>query len=196
MVNIERTAGVDEAGRGALAGPVVSAAVVLGPDTKIEGLTDSKKLNRATRERLATEIKKRCVCWSIGSSSVEEIDRLNILQSTMLSMKRAIESLSIRPSKVLIDGNRIPLVNIPAQAIVKGDLHVSVISAASVLAKVTRDTIMFEYAAEYPEYGFEKHVGYGTSLHLESLRNYGATPIHRATFSPVRKAMDSRGQLN
>ncbi len=195
-MNIERTAGVDEAGRGALAGPVVSAAVVLGPETKIEGLTDSKKLNRATRERLATEIKKRCVCWSIGSSSVEEIDQLNILQSTMLSMKRAIESLSIRPSKVLIDGNRIPLINIPAQAIVKGDLHVAEISAASVLAKVTRDTIMFEYAAKFPEYGFERHVGYGTALHLESLSNYGVTPLHRTTFSPVRKAMDSRGQLN
>ena len=195
-MNIERTAGVDEAGRGALAGPVVSAAVVLGPETKIEGLTDSKKLNRATRERLATEIKKRCVCWSIGSSSVEEIDQLNILQSTMLSMKRAIESLSIRPSKVLIDGNRIPLINIPAQAIVKGDLHVAEISAASVLAKVARDTIMFEYAAKFPEYGFERHVGYGTALHLESLSNYGVTPLHRTTFSPVRKAMDSRGQLN
>ena len=194
-MNIESVAGVDEAGRGALAGPVVSAAVVLGPETKIEGLTDSKKLNRATRERLATEIKKRCVCWSIGSSSVEEIDQLNILRSTMLSMKRAIESLSVQPSRVLIDGNQIPLVNIPAQAIVKGDLHVSEISAASVLAKVTRDTIMFEYAAEFPEYGFEKHVGYGTALHLESLRNYGATSIHRVTFSPVRKAMDSRGQL-
>ena len=195
-MNIERTAGVDEAGRGALAGPVVSAAVVLGPETKIEGLTDSKKLNRATRERLATEIKKRCVCWSIGSSSVEEIDQLNILQSTMLSMKRAIESLSVRPSRVLIDGNRIPLINIPAQAIVKGDLHVAEISAASVLAKVTRDAIMFEYAARFPEYGFERHVGYGTALHLESLRNYGATPLHRTTFSPVRKAIDSRGQLN
>ena len=195
-MNIERTAGVDEAGRGALAGPVVSAAVVLGPETKIEGLTDSKKLNRATRERLATEIKKRCVCWSIGSSSVEEIDQLNILQSTMLSMKRAIESLSVRPSRVLIDGNRIPLINIPAQAIVKGDLHVAEISAASVLAKVTRDAIMFEYATKFPEYGFERHVGYGTALHLESLRNYGATPLHRTTFSPVRKAIDSRGQLN
>ncbi len=195
-MNIERTAGVDEAGRGALAGPVVSAAVVLGPETKIEGLTDSKKLNRATRERLATEIKKRCVCWAIGSSSVEEIDQLNILQSTMLSMKRAIESLSIRPSKVLIDGNRIPLISIPAQAIVKGDLHVAEISAASVLAKVTRDTIMFEYAVKFPEYGFERHVGYGTALHLASLNNYGATPLHRTTFSPVRKAMDSRRQLN
>lgn len=185
-----RVAGVDEAGRGALAGPVICAAVILRNDVHIDNLTDSKKLSYAKRKQLSKEIKQKCLCWSIGTGSVEEIDRLNILKTTMLGMKRAIESLSIAPDHVLVDGNQLPNISIPAQAIVKGDLYIPVISAASILAKHARDKLMQAYENEYPEYGFQSNVGYGTPYHLEALRKNGTTAIHRRSFAPVREVIE------
>ncbi len=185
-----RVAGVDEAGRGALAGPVICAAVILRNDVHIDELTDSKKLSYEKRRYLSKEIKKKCLCWSIGTGSVEEIDRYNILKTTMLGMKRAIESLNIEPDHVLVDGNQLPNIRIPAQSIVKGDLYVPVISAASILAKHTRDKLMHAYENEYPEYGFCSNVGYGTPFHLEALRKNGATLIHRKSFAPVREVIE------
>lgn len=178
-------AGVDEAGRGALAGPVVAAAVIIQAPFEIRGLTDSKKLNRDKRERLAHILKEKCLAWSIGIGSVQEIDEINILKSTMMAMRRAIESLRIRPDEVVVDGNQLPTIDIPAEAIVKGDLLVPIISAASILAKVTRDQMMSNYADEYPQYGFERNVGYGTAFHLKALSQYGISPIHRLSFAPV-----------
>ena len=183
-------AGVDEAGRGSLAGPVVSAAVILRNDTKIDGLTDSKKISPEKRKQLAGEIKKECICWSVGMGSVEEIDTVNILRSTLLAMKRAVESLTVTPSRVLVDGNQLPDFDLPAQAIVKGDLLEPAISAASIIAKVTRDNLMYEYGNEFPEYGFERHAGYGTAYHLQALRQHGACSIHRRSFSPVRDVIE------
>ena len=185
-----RVAGVDEAGRGALAGPVICAAVILRNDVHIDNLTDSKKLSYEKRRDLSKEIKKKCLCWSIGIGSVEEIDRYNILNATMLGMKRAIETLSTVPDHVFIDGNQLPNIRIPAQAIVKGDLYVPVISAASILAKHARDKLMHAYKKEYPEYGFQTNVGYGTPFHLEALRKYGATAIHRRGFAPVHEVIE------
>ncbi len=185
-----RVAGVDEAGRGALAGPVVCAAVILRNDVHIDNLTDSKKLSYQKRRNLSKEIKQKCLCWSIGTGSVEEIDRYNILKTTMLGMKRAIEGLSIKPDHVLIDGNQLPNIRIPAQAIVKGDLYIPVISAASILAKHTRDKLMQAYENDYPAYGFQSNVGYGTPFHLEALRKNGTTAIHRKSFAPVREVIE------
>ncbi len=186
MINQNKcTAGVDEAGRGALAGPVVAAAVIMKAEFCIEGLTDSKKIHRRRRKQIARTIKKECRCWSIGIGSVEEIDRINILQSTLLAMKRAIQSLSIRPDEVVVDGNQTPSIDIPVSAIVKGDLIVPTISAASILAKVTRDQLMIEYANQYPQYGFDRHVGYGTLQHIQALQEFGVSPIHRLSYSPV-----------
>ncbi len=185
-----RVAGVDEAGRGALAGPVVCAAVILRNDVHIDNLTDSKKLSYAKRRHLSKEIKQKCLCWSIGTGSVEEIDRYNILKTTMLGMKRAIESLSFEPDHVLVDGNQLPNIRIPAQAIVKGDLYIPVISAASILAKHTRDKLMHAYEKHFPEYGFQSNVGYGTPFHLEALRKNGTTAIHRKSFAPVREVIE------
>ena len=187
-----RIAGVDEAGRGALAGPVVASAVILREKSKIQGLADSKTLARRKREQLMVEIQNHCICWSVGHASVEEIEELNILHATMLAMKRAIESLALRPEKVLVDGNRVPIVDIPTSAIINGDQSVPVISAASVIAKETRDTFMRKLAKAYPQYGFESHVGYGTSVHLEALSTYGPSPVHRRSFAPVRKALQSQ----
>ena len=183
-------AGVDEAGRGSLAGPVVSAAVILRNDTKIDGLTDSKKISPEKRKQLAGEIKKECICWAVGMGSVEEIDTVNILRSTLLAMKRAIESLTVTPTRVLVDGNQLPDIDLPAQAIVKGDLLEPAISAASIIAKVTRDNLMHEYGNEFPEYGFERHAGYGTAYHLQALRQHGACSIHRRSFSPVQDVIE------
>lgn len=183
--NYKHIAGVDEAGRGALAGPVVAAAVIMQEPFEIEGLTDSKKLNRNQRERLARIVKETCLAWSIGMGNVQEIETFNILKSTMMAMRRAIESLQIRPDEVIVDGNQLPTIDMPAKAIVKGDLLVPVISAASILAKVTRDQMMIEYADKYPQYGFETNVGYGTAFHLKALTQYGISPIHRLGFSPV-----------
>lgn len=182
-------AGVDEAGRGPLAGPVVAAAVILDDLHPIAGLNDSKKLTALKREKLFDEIRAKALCCSIAQASVDEIDRLNILQATLLAMRRAVEGLRLKPSKVLVDGNRLPVLDVMAEAIVKGDATVPAISAASILAKVTRDRWCAELDAQYPQYGFLGHKGYGTAEHLEALRTHGACPEHRKTFAPVAQVL-------
>ncbi len=181
-------AGVDEAGRGPLAGPVVAAAVILDEQRPIAGLADSKKLTAARREKLYDEIRAKALCCCVAEASVEEIDRLNILQATMLAMQRAVAGLRLKPTLVLVDGNRLPVLNIRAEAIVKGDAKVQAISAASILAKVTRDRGLAELHQAYPQYGFDKHKGYGTELHLQALRAHGPCPEHRRSFAPVAEA--------
>ena len=182
-------AGVDEAGRGPLAGPVVAAAVILDDLHPIKGLNDSKVLSAARREKLFDEIRAKALCCSIAQASVEEIDTLNILQATMLAMQRAVEGLRLKPSKVLVDGNRLPVLDVLADAIVKGDASVPAISAASILAKVTRDRWCAELDRQYPQYGFAGHKGYGTAEHLAALREHGACPEHRKTFRPVTEVL-------
>ena len=182
-------AGVDEAGRGPLAGPVVAAAVILDDLRPIKWLADSKKLTARTRERLYDEIRAHALCCSIGEASVEEIDRLNILQATLLAMQRAVAGLRLKPVKVLVDGNRLPVLDVMAEAIVQGDSKVQAISAASILAKVHRDRWCEEIDAQYPHYGFAAHKGYGTAVHLQALREHGATTWHRRSFSPVALAI-------
>lgn len=182
-------AGVDEAGRGPLAGPVVAAAVILDDMNPIAGLADSKKLTALKRERLFDEIRAKALCCSIAEATVEEIDELNILQATLLAMRRAVEGLRLKPSKVLVDGNRLPVLDVLAEAIVKGDSKVQAISAASILAKVHRDRWCQELHTQYPLYGFDGHKGYGTAAHLQALREYGATPWHRKTFAPVAEVL-------
>lgn len=178
-------AGVDEAGRGPLMGPVVAAAVILNDLNPIKGLADSKKLTALQREKLYDEIRAKALCCSVAMASVEEIDQLNILQATMLAMKRAVEGLRLKPYKALVDGNRLPTLNMLAEAIVKGDCKVPAISAASILAKVTRDRWCAEYDLLFPQYGFAGHKGYGTAAHLLALRAHGACPQHRKSFAPV-----------
>lgn len=178
-------AGVDEAGRGPLAGPVVAAAVILDDLKPIKGLADSKKLTALRREKLYDEIRAKALCCSIAIASVEEIDNLNILQATMLAMKRAVEGLRLKPHKTLVDGNRLPKLDMLAEAIVKGDALVPAISAASILAKVWRDQWCTEFDLQYPQYGFAGHKGYGTARHLEALKLHGACPQHRKSFAPV-----------
>ena len=182
-------AGVDEAGRGPLAGPVVAAAVILDDLQPIKGLADSKVLTALRRARLYDEILAKALCCSIAQASVEEIDRLNILQATMLAMKRAVEGLRLKPVKVLVDGNRLPVLSMLAEAIVKGDALVPSISAASILAKVHRDRWCEQFHLEYPQYGFAGHKGYGTAEHLAALREHGACPQHRRSFSPVAEVL-------
>lgn len=182
-------AGVDEAGRGPLAGPVVAAAVILDDLNPIAGLADSKKLTALKRERLYDEIRAKALCCSIAEATVEEIDELNILQATMLAMRRAVEGLRLKPTKVLVDGNRLPVLDVLAEAIVKGDSKVQAISAASILAKVHRDRWCQELHAQYPQYGFDAHKGYGTAAHLQALKEHGATPCHRTSFSPVAEVL-------
>ncbi|MEI7761777.1 MAG: ribonuclease HII [Comamonadaceae bacterium] len=182
-------AGVDEAGRGPLAGPVVAAAVILDDCHPIKGLADSKTLTALRRERLFDEIRAKALCCSIAEASVEEIEQLNILQATLLAMRRAVDGLRLKPVKVLVDGNRLPLLDVLGEAIVKGDSLVPSISAASILAKVQRDRWCVEYDLQFPQYGFAKHKGYGTAEHLEALRLHGACPQHRKTFRPVAEAM-------
>ncbi|KAE9542135.1 ribonuclease HII [Ursidibacter maritimus] len=182
-------AGVDEVGRGPLVGAVVTAAVILDPNNPITGLADSKKLSEKRRIALAEEIKQKARCWSLGRAEPDEIDQLNILHATMLAMQRAVAGLAIQPDFVLVDGNRIPKLTMPAQAVVKGDSLVAEISAASILAKVARDLEMAELDQRYPEYGFAKHKGYPTKLHFEKLAELGATPFHRKSFAPVAKAL-------
>ena len=182
-------AGVDEAGRGPLAGPVVAAAVILDDLKPIAGLADSKTLSPRQRERLSAEIHARALCFSVAQASVEEIDRLNILQATLLAMRRAVMGLRLKPHKVLVDGNRLPTLDIVAEAVVQGDRKVPAISAASILAKVARDRWCLEIDAEYPAYGFAAHKGYGTAQHLLALQTHGATPWHRRSFSPVARVL-------
>jgi len=182
--------GVDEAGRGPLAGPVFAAAVILDPDRPIVGLADSKKLSARKRERLALEIRAKALAWAIAEASVEEIDSLNILQATLLAMKRAVSALAIPPLEVLIDGNRCPVLSLPTRAIIGGDATVSEISAASILAKTARDAGMLKLHAQFPQYGFDRHFGYGTAVHLAALREHGPSSCHRRTFAPVRKLLE------
>lgn len=182
-------AGVDEAGRGPLAGPVVAAAVILDDLHPIKGLADSKKLTPLRREKLYDEIRAKALCCSIALATVEEIDSLNILQATMLAMKRAVEGLRLKPHKVMVDGNRLPVLDVLAEAIVKGDSLVPAISAASILAKVYRDRWCDEFHLQYPQYGFAGHKGYGTAAHLAALREHGACPQHRRSFAPVAEVL-------
>ena len=187
--DFELIAGVDEVGRGPLVGDVVTAAVILDPSKPIDGLTDSKKLSEKKRQRLSDQIKENALAWSIGRADPSEIDELNILHATMLAMQRAVAHLSVQPEFVLIDGNRCPELPFPSQAVVKGDLVVPEISAASILAKVARDKEMEELDDIHPEFGFAKHKGYPTKLHFEMLAKYGPTAHHRRSFKPVRQAL-------
>jgi len=182
--------GVDEAGAGPLCGDVVAAAVILDPDNMVEGLTDSKKLSEKKRERLYDEIREKALDYCIASASVEEIDTINILNARMLAMSRAVAGLSIPCDHALIDGNRLPELEMPADAIIKGDLLVACISAASVLAKVYRDRDMLRLDEAYPGYGFAKHKGYGTKAHLEALRELGPCPVHRRSYAPVKALLN------
>ncbi|KGA35792.1 ribonuclease HII [Pectobacterium brasiliense] len=182
-------AGVDEVGRGPLVGAVVTAAVILDPTRPIVGLADSKKLSEKRRLSLYDEIKDKALAWSLGRAEPEEIDQLNILHATMLAMQRAVAGLAVVPDFVLIDGNRCPALPMPAQAVVKGDSRVAEISAASIMAKVTRDREMVELDQRFPAYGFAQHKGYPTAFHLEKLAALGATEFHRRSFAPVRRAL-------
>jgi ribonuclease HII len=186
---MELHAGVDEAGRGPLAGPVIAAAVILDPQKPIEGIADSKLLTPKKREMLADKIKQYAIAWSIGRADVEEIDELNILYASMLAMQRAVECLHIAPATVLIDGNRCPVLPYPSRAIIGGDKTVIAISAASILAKVARDAEMVAYEAQYPGYDFAIHKGYPTARHCALLKRLGASPIHRRSFDPVRRVL-------
>jgi ribonuclease HII len=185
-------AGVDEAGRGPLAGPVVAAAVILDELQPIAGLGDSKTITPRRRERLFDEIRAKALCVSIAEASVEEIDALNILQATMLAMRRAVEGLRLPPKYVLVDGNRLPSLKMPAEAIVRGDAKVAAISAASILAKVQRDRLCQTLHERWPAYGFDGHKGYPTAAHLDALRRHGACPAHRRSFAPVRAVLEPR----
>ncbi|WP_442763484.1 ribonuclease HII [Malikia spinosa] len=189
-------AGVDEAGRGPLAGPVVAAAVILDERQPIAGLADSKKLSAARRDQLYDEIRAKALCCCVAQASVEEIDRLNILQATLLAMQRAVAGLRLKPGLVLVDGNRLPLLEMRAEAIVKGDAKVAAISAASILAKVTRDRGLELLDQRYPQYGFARHKGYGTAEHLQALRLHGPCPEHRRSFAPVAQAERSPLGIN
>lgn len=178
--------GVDEAGRGPLAGPVFAAAVILDPNVPIAGLRDSKKLSAARRGELAILIKRHALAWSVAQCSEAEIDNLNILQATMLAMRRAVEGLAVLPRLALIDGNRCPAMPVASRAIVKGDDLVPAISAASILAKTARDAALDDLHERYPQYAFDRHKGYPTALHLERLRLHGVSPVHRRSYAPVR----------
>jgi len=181
--------GVDEAGRGPLAGPVVAAAVILDPENPIAGLNDSKKLSAKRREALAIEIRAKALAWAVSEASVEEIDQINILQASLLAMQRAVRSLTIAPERALIDGNRCPELPCPAEAIIGGDGKVASIAAASILAKTVRDAGMLELHQRYPQYGFDRHMGYPTALHLAALQEHGVSPIHRRGYAPVARLL-------
>lgn len=194
---IQLICGVDEAGRGPLAGAVYASAVILNPEHHIDGLADSKKISENKRNMLAIEIKQHALAWAIASSSVEEIDELNILQASLLAMKRAVDAmqtqfehiLSGRELHVQVDGNKCPNISLPCEAIVKGDSKVQAISAASILAKTARDSELYELDKQYPMYGFAKHKGYPTKAHMETLQRYGVSPIHRRSYAPVRQLL-------
>ncbi len=186
-----RICGVDEAGRGPLCGSVVAAAVILDPARPIDGLADSKKLTERARERLAPLIRERALAWAIAEASVEEIDRLNILHATMLAMKRAVEALAVVPDEVLVDGNRCPVLAVPARAIVQGDASEASISAASILAKTFRDEQMRVLDRAFPQYGLAGHKGYPTAAHLAAIRQHGVPDFYRRSFAPVRQILDN-----
>jgi len=188
-LRVGRICGVDEAGRGPLAGPVFAAAVILDDPPPVAGLADSKKLGAKRREVLAEQIRERAVAWAVASASVEEIDRLNILQAALLAMHRAVGALEPQPRAIEVDGLHVPRVPMPARAVVRGDATVAAISAASILAKVARDAAMLALHEAHPHYGFDRHKGYGTALHLQALWRLGPTPAHRHSFAPVRKAL-------
>ena len=177
--------GIDEAGRGPLAGPVVAAAVILDPARPIAGLDDSKKLSEKKRVLLAELIRREAVSWAVAEASVEEIDRLNILQATFLAMQRAVAALAVRPESALVDGNRCPRLDVPVEAVVKGDGKIASIAAASILAKTARDAGMLDLHTLYPQYGFDRHMGYPTAAHFAALNEHGASPVHRRSFGPV-----------
>lgn len=179
-------AGVDEAGRGPLAGPVIAAAVILDPARPIEGLADSKKLTEKRREKLFNEIRQHALAWSVARATVSEIDEINILQASMLAMQRAVSKLKVAPTYVLVDGNRCPIFACEAEAIIKGDQKEPAISAASIVAKVLRDRLMLFLHRHYPEYQFNKHKGYPTAAHVQALKEHGVSRVHRLTFAPVR----------
>lgn len=181
--------GIDEAGRGPLAGPVVAAAVILDPARPIAGLNDSKKLSEKKRDALAAEIREKAIAWAVAEATVEEIDRLNILHATFLAMQRAVAALSVRPESALVDGNRCPSLSMPVEAVVKGDGKIASIAAASILAKTVRDAGMMSLHAQYPQYGFDRHMGYPTAAHCAALEAHGASPVHRRTFGPVARQL-------
>jgi len=187
--------GVDEAGRGPLAGPVFAAAVILDPANPILGLDDSKKLSEKKREKLFIEIKEKALAWCISSSSVEEIDQINILQASLLAMKRAVDGLQIKPTMALIDGNKCPVMSTPSRAIIGGDGIEKSIGAASILAKVARDAYCLQMHEKYPEYEFNKHKGYGTALHMAALEKFGPAACHRKTFAPVTKLLGIQDRI-
>jgi len=189
IISKDKTAGVDEVGRGPLAGAVVAAAVILDPNNPVIGLADSKALSEKTRIRLAEEIKQSALAWAIGRAEVEEIDEINILQASLLAMRRAVLALKPQPEYALIDGNRCPDLPCPCEAIIKGDQTVAEISAASIIAKVARDQEMVEMDRQYPGYGFARHKGYPTKVHMQALQDLGITPIHRRSFGPVKKRL-------
>lgn len=181
--------GIDEAGRGPLAGPVVAAAVILDPARPIAGLNDSKKLSEKKRVALAALIRERAVAWAVAEATVEEIDRLNILQATFLAMQRAVAALSVRPTSAMVDGNRCPKLDIPSEAVVQGDGKIASIAAASILAKTVRDAGMLELHVRHPHYGFDRHMGYPTVAHFAALEEFGASPVHRRSFAPVARQL-------
>ncbi len=187
---MELTAGIDEAGRGPLAGPVVAGAVILDPARPIEGLADSKKLTETQRDRLYDLILERALAWAVGRAEVDEIDRINILHASMLAMRRSAEALEPRPRLALVDGNRCPDLFCDTLAVVRGDGLIPEISAASIIAKVTRDRLMRQLDRDYPGYGFARHKGYPTKMHLEALRRQGISPVHRRSFGPVRALLE------
>ena len=196
MSQILLICGVDEAGRGPLAGPVSAAAVILDETRPIEGLADSKKLSEKQRDRLAPIIRERALAWAVAYAEVGEIDQLNILQATLLAMRRAVLALPMQPQHVLVDGLYCPQTGIPSQAIVKGDSKVAAISAASILAKTARDELMLRLHEQYPQYGFDGHKGYPTAAHLAALREHGVSEVHRRSFRPVREALQYTHQNN
>jgi len=189
------SAGVDEAGRGPLAGPVVAAAVVLSASYPIDGLADSKTLSALQRETLAVQIRAHSTTWALGMASVEEIDRLNILQATLLAMQRAVQGLAMTPDLVLVDGNRAPRLSCPVRTVVRGDALIKSISAASILAKVARDAILLDLDDEYPGYGFALHKGYPTAAHRRALESLGPSPVHRRSFAPVRRLLENKKSI-
>lgn len=193
LIPVGRVAGVDEAGRGPLAGPVVAAAVILDANNPIAGLDDSKRLSASRRERLFDEIQQKALAWSVAYASVEEIDNINILQATMLAMQRAVDALQPAAEHALIDGNRCPQLSCPVRAIIKGDSRVAAISAASIMAKVTRDREMQLLDVMYPGYGLAQHKGYPSKAHIEALQLLGASPVHRRSYAPVRKILQGSG---